>query len=368
MLAKTRTLVDAVTTAWTRTTSPAPAPRSPPTSTRCNNWYIRSIAGAVLGAGRRRSRRDGSSSPAPPREKADAFDTLYTVLVTLSKVVAPLLPMLAEEIHTGLTGERSVHLADWPDASVLPADPELVQAMDEVRAVCSTALGLREERKLRSRLPLPSLAVAGERAAALEPFAHLIANELNVKAVEVSADRTAYGTEVVRPNPRALGPRLGKQVQEVIKAAKAGDWSRADDGAVVVGGHPLQDGEYELVLQTAEGVAAAPVRYVDPEGRTVDTGLVVALDTEVTPELHAEGVTRDLVRAVQSARKDAGLDVTDRIALSLQLPAEQQAMVAANQQHLETSVLATSVAYVDDVQPSGCLLDGTEVTFAVAKA
>jgi isoleucyl-tRNA synthetase len=97
--------------------------------------------------------------------------------------------------------------------------------MDEVRAVCSTALGLREERKLRSRLPLPSLAVAGERAAALEPFAHLIAGELNVKAVEISADRTAYGTEVVRPNPRALGPRLGKDVQAVIKAAKAGDWS-----------------------------------------------------------------------------------------------------------------------------------------------
>ena len=71
--------------------------------------------------------------------------------------------MLAEEIHTGLTGERSVHLADWPDASTLPADPDLVQAMDEVRAVCSTALGLREDHKLRSRLPLPSLAVAGER-------------------------------------------------------------------------------------------------------------------------------------------------------------------------------------------------------------
>ena len=290
------------------------------------------------------------------------------MLVTLSKVVAPLLPMLAEEIHTGLTGERSVHLADWPDATVLPSDPELVRAMDEVRAVCSTALGLREERKLRSRLPLPSLAVAGERAAALEPFAHLIANELNVKAVEVSGDRTAYGTEVVRPNPRVLGPRLGKQVQEVIKAAKAGDWSRSDDGAVVVGGHPLEDGEYELVLQTADDVAASPVRYVDPEGRTIDTGLVVALDTNVTPELHAEGATRDLVRAVQSARKEAGFDVTDRIRLALQLPAEQQAMVAANQSHLETSVLATSVTYTDEAQPSSCLLDGTEVTFLVTKA
>jgi isoleucyl-tRNA synthetase len=363
LLAKTRTLVEAVTEAMDAYDLAGACNQITSYLDALNNWYIRSSRERFWAPGAVDADATGASA-----DKADAFDTLYTVLVTLSKVVAPLLPMLAEEIHTGLTGERSVHLADWPDAEALPADPELVQAMDEVRAVCSTALGLREERKLRSRLPLPSLAVAGGRAAALEPFAHLIAGELNVKAVEVSDDRTAYGTEVVRPNPRTLGPRLGKQVQEVIKAAKAGDWSRADDGAVVVGGHPLAEGEYELVLQTAEDVTAAAVRYVDPEGRTIDTGLVVALDTEVTPELHAEGATRDLVRAVQSARKEAGLDVTDRIALTLQLPAEQRAMVAANQAHLESSVLATSVTYTDAPQASSCLLDGTEVSFAVTKA
>ncbi|MCU1371561.1 MAG: hypothetical protein JWO77_2755, partial [Ilumatobacteraceae bacterium] len=367
LLAKTRTLVDAVTAAMDAYDIAGACNQITAYLDALNNWYIRSSRERFWAPGAA-GPADGTAPTGLADAKADAFDTLYTVLVTLSKVVAPLLPMLAEEIHTGLTGERSVHLADWPDASALPADPELVRAMDEVRAVCSTALGLREERKLRSRLPLPSLAIAGDRAAALEPFAHLIANELNVKAVEVSADRTAYGTEVVRPNPRVLGPRLGKQVQEVIRAAKAGDWTRSDDGAVVVGGHPLADGEYELVLQTADDVAASPVRYVDPEGRTVDTGLVVALDANVTPELHAEGATRDLVRAVQSARKEAGLDVTDRIALTLQLPPQQQAMVAANQAHLESSVLATTVTYTDDAQPSSCLLDGTEVTFGVTRA
>jgi isoleucyl-tRNA synthetase len=363
LLAKTRSLVDAVTDAMDAYDIAGACNQITAYLDALNNWYIRSSRERFWAPGGADAGADGAAA-----DKADAFDTLYTVLVTVSKVVAPLLPMLAEEIHTGLTGERSVHLTDWPDATDLPADPELVRAMDEVRAVCSTALALRTERKLRSRLPLPSLAVAGARADALDPFAHLIANELNVKAVEVSLDRTAYGTEVVRPNPRALGPRLGKAVQEVIKAAKAGDWSRAEDGSVVVGGHALEYGEYELVLQTADDVAAAPVRYVDPEGRTIDTGLVVALDTTVTPELHAEGVTRDLVRAVQSARKDAGLDVTDRIALALQLPAEQRAMVAANEQHLADSVLATSVAYPDEPQQSGCVLDGAEVTFSVAKA
>jgi isoleucyl-tRNA synthetase len=276
--------------------------------------------------------------------------------------------MLAEEIHTGLTGERSVHLVDWPDPETLPADPDLVLAMDEVRAVCSTALGLRKEHGLRQRLPLLRLSVAGARADALAPFTALIAQELNVKEVVLSADRTAFGTEVVRPNPRALGPRLGKDVQSVIKAAKAGDWSRADDGTVVVGGHALQDGEYELVLQTADDVAAAPVRYVDPEGTTIDTGLVAALDTTVTPELHAEGVTRDLVRIVQQARRDAGFDVTDRIVLTLALPEAQQAMVEANRRHLADSVLASDVRFEDAAHPVATTLDGVDVSLRAERA
>jgi isoleucyl-tRNA synthetase len=359
LLAKTRELVDEVTAAMDGYDLAGACNQITAYLDALNNWYIRSSRERFWAPG---------AADAAHQDKVDAFDTLYTVLVTLSKVVAPLLPMLAEEIHTGLTGERSVHLADWPDAEALPADPELVRATDEVRAVCSTALGLREERRLRSRLPLPSLAVAGERASALAPFAHLIAAELNVKAVDISADRTAYGTEVVRPNPRALGPRLGKGVQAVIKAAKDGDWQRGDDGSVVVGGHELHEGEYELVLQTAQDVAAAPVRYVDPEGRTIDTGLVVALDTTVTPELHAEGVTRDLIRAVQQARKDAGLEVTDRIHLTLAMPAHQRAMVEANHQMLADAVLAVDVAHGDAVEPSSVTIDGVEVGFALRKA
>ncbi|MCU1378652.1 MAG: isoleucine-tRNA ligase [Acidimicrobiales bacterium] len=363
LLAKTRTLVEAVTEAMDAYDLAGACNQITAYLDALNNWYIRSSRERFWAPGSVDASAEGTAA-----DKADAFDTLYTVLVTLAQVVAPLLPMLAEEIHTVLTDERSVHLTDWPDASTLPSDPELVLAMDEVRAVCSTALGLREEHKLRSRLPLQSLAIAGERAEALAPFVGLVANELNVKAVPVSTDRTAYGTEVVRPNPRALGPRLGKQVQDVIKAARAGDWSRADDGSVSVGGHVLQDGEYELVLQTGDDLAAAPVRYVDPEGRTIDTGLVVALDTTVTPELHAEGVARDLVRLVQQARRDAGLDVTDRIELTLGLPPEQRTMVEAHERHLADSVLATSVVYVDSTEPIAAKVDGVDASFALAKA
>jgi isoleucyl-tRNA synthetase len=362
LLAKTRTLVEAVTASMDAYDIPGACNQVTAYLDALNNWYIRSSRERFWAPG-----AVGGSDEAAA-DKADAFDTLHTVLVTLSQVVAPLLPMLAEEVHTGLTGERSVHLTDWPDATSLPADPELVKAMDEIRAVCSAALGLREDARLRSRLPLPSLAIAGARAEALAPFASLVASELNVKAVTTSAERSAYGTEVVRPNPRVLGPRLGKGVQAVIAAAKAGDWQRADDGSVVVGGEPLADGEYELAFQAAGDIAAAPVRYVDPEGHTVDTGLVVALDTNVTPELHAEGVARDLVRLVQQARRDAGFVVTDRVALTLQLPAEQQAMVQAHEHHLADSTLATSVVYVDEPQRILAPVDGSPATISVERA
>jgi isoleucyl-tRNA synthetase len=363
LLAKTRDLVDAVTVAMEDYDIAGACNQVVAYLEALNNWYIRRSRERFWAPGA----SDGGCE-ADAQVQADAFDTLYTALVTLSKVVAPLLPMLAEEIHTGLTGERSVHLVDWPDPETLPADPDLVLAMDEVRAVCSTALGLRKEHGLRQRLPLLRLSVAGARADALAPFTALIAQELNVKEVVLSADRTAFGTEVVRPNPRALGPRLGKDVQSVIKAAKAGDWSRADDGTVVVGGHALQDGEYELVLQTADDVAAAPVRYVDPEGTTIDTGLVAALDTTVTPELHAEGVTRDLVRIVQQARRDAGFDVTDRIVLTLALPEAQQAMVEANRRHLADSVLASDVRFEDAAHPVATTLDGVDVSLRAERA
>ncbi|MFW6205396.1 MAG: isoleucine--tRNA ligase, partial [Actinomycetota bacterium] len=155
----------------------------------------------------------------------DAFDTLHAVLETLGRVVAPLLPLTAEEIWRGLTGGRSVHLTDWPDASALPSDPDLVAAMDAVRDVCSAGLSLRKARGLRVRQPLPSLTVASPDADALRPFASLIADEVNVKRVELTDDVGAYCRQELTVVPRALGPRVGSAVQDVIKAVKAGEWS-----------------------------------------------------------------------------------------------------------------------------------------------
>jgi isoleucyl-tRNA synthetase len=268
---------------------------------------------------------------------ADAFDTLHTVLETLSRVMAPLAPLTTEEIWRGLTGGRSVHLTDWPDASEFPADHDLVAAMDAVREVCSAALSLRKTRGLRVRLPLPSLTVATLRAAELEPFADLVADEVNVKQVSFTDDVAAHCEQVLTVVPRALGPRVGGAVQQVIRAVKAGEWELVD-GAPVAAGVALDEGEYELRMVAADAEHSAAL----PRGEGV-----VVLDTEVTPALAAEGLARDVVRVVQQARREAGLNVSDRITVVVQAPDQVAAAVRAHEAFVSREVLAESVSFGD---------------------
>jgi isoleucyl-tRNA synthetase len=173
------------------------------------------------------------------------------------------------------------------------------------------------------RLPLATLTVVAGNVEALRPFEGILRDELNVKAielVELQEDSAArYGiTSKLTVNARAAGPRLGKQVQQVIQAARAGDWIEAD-GVVTVGGVPLHAGEYELVLETASGGDGSTALAL------LAGGGFVLLDTATTPELEAEGLARDIIRAVQDTRKAAGLDVSDRIHLHLSFENDQDA-------------------------------------------
>jgi isoleucyl-tRNA synthetase len=288
---------------------------------------------------------------------ADAFDTLYAVLETLARVLAPLAPLTAEELWRGLTGGRSVHLTDWPSTVDFPVDAELVASMDAVREVCSAALSLRKAKGLRVRLPLPRLTVAAPRAQALRPFADLVADEVNVKDVVLTDDLAGYCERVLTVVPRALGPRLGSAVQQVIRAVKAGEWS-LHDGRPVVAGITLEEGEYELRQIAADADHSAALA----EG-------VVVLDTEVTPELAAEGVARDVIRAVQQARRDAGLDVSDRITLVVQADQAVEAAVRTHESFVAAETLATSVGYGDAGvdAATGEVGEGDTVRVAVAR-
>ncbi|HET6529963.1 MAG TPA: isoleucine--tRNA ligase [Actinoplanes sp.] len=263
----------------------------------------------------------------------DAFDTLATVLEALCRVMAPLAPLTTEEIWRGLTGERSVHLTDFPSAGDYPADHALVAAMDAVREVASAVLSLRKARGLRVRLPLASLTVATAGAETLRPFADLLADEVNVKAVVFAEDMAAYCEQVLTVVPRVLGPRVGKQVQQVIKAVKAGDWALVD-GAPVAAGVALLEGEYELKLTARDVDNSAPL-----------AGGVVVLDTVVTPELAAEGLARDVIRVVQQARREAGLDVSDRISVRLSASEAVAAAVGVHRDFVMAETLAVSLSF-----------------------
>ncbi|MFN3217104.1 MAG: isoleucine--tRNA ligase [Acidimicrobiales bacterium] len=328
ILAKTRELVVDVTTAMDAYDLPGATAEIHAFIDALNNWYIR------------RS-RDRFWAPATETtggelaaDKRDAYDTLYTVLVTLCRVSAPFLPMIVEEIHTGLTGEDSVHLMQWPDPADFPDDPELVASMDRVRDVVSAALRLREDAALRVRLPLPSLTVAGADARNLAGFTDLIADEVNVKAVGLSDDLAAHADFVLRPDGKVLGPRLGGAVQEVFAGARSGDWTADPDGSVVVSGHRLEPGEFTLALQAPDGVSAAALPGNDA---------VVVLETETTPELEAEGLARDVVRAIQEQRKADDLVVTDRIEVTVTAPADVVAAVAIHERYVADQVLADRI-------------------------
>ncbi|WP_091234399.1 isoleucine--tRNA ligase [Microbacterium sp. 3J1] len=311
------------------------------------NWYIR------------RSRDRFWDPSADSGSRIDCFDTLYTVLETLTRVAAPLVPLISERVWQGLTGGRSVHLQDWPDADVFPAADDIRDAMDAVRDLSSVGNALRKKEKLRVRLPLARLTVVSPVAAELAQFEDILRDELNVKSVELVqlTESTAgdYGiSHRLSVNARAAGPRLGKNVQTVIKAAKSGDWSEVD-GVVTAGGIALEPSEYELALETAgrpEGEALA----------IVPAGGFVLLDTQTTPELEAEGLARDAIRVVQEARKNAGLDVSDRIVLALNATPEDAAALTAHSELISRETLAIAFAaqptdgldaVVDDIRSPG---------------
>ena len=245
--------------------------------------------------------------------------------------------------------------------------------MDLTRAVCSAALGLRKARQLRVRLPLASLTVAHPDAPALTAFAGLIKDEVNVKDLVLSDSPASLGTVQLSVNPRVLGPRLGKQVQEVIRAVKAGDRSVASGPdrvtgvtgvtGVTAGGVALEPGEYELRLTAADPDSTAALPGSD--------GLI-ALDTVVTPSLALEGVARDVVRVIQQARRDLGFDVSDRIALVVGAASPVADAVRAHADFISGETLATSLTVVDAAevaevapQPVG---DGGEVRVALTRS
>lgn len=306
-----------------------------------NNWYIRISR-----------QRFWDEDPA-------AFDVLYTVLEALMRAMAPLLPLISEEIWRGLTGGRSVHLMDYPNWDDAVYDGALVDSMNEVRDVVSCAHALRKGANLRVRLPLSRLQVVAADPEALRDYTALIASEVNVKSVEVLgvAESGLQSSQELTLNPKAFAPEVRKLTSALFQAQKSGQWRL--DGDVVVfdgvelGGEPVRLTGEQFGLVTKVAAESGTVADV------LDSGTFVVLDTEVTEELEAEGYARDVIRAVQDARKNAGLDVADRIDLTLGVPADHLEWVKTHEQLIAGETLAVSVM----VNPSS----GKELEINVTK-
>lgn len=248
-----------------------------------NNWYIR----------RGRARFWD--------EEQAAFDTLYTVLVKLCRVLAPFAPFVTEHIYRALTGAESVHLTDFPTADAF--DAKIVDDMRRVQSVVSTGKQLREQYKLRNRLPLAMLTVAGTD---LSAYADIIRDELNVKSVQFVNNIGDVADSFVYLITPKIGARLGGALKEIIPAVKRNEYEINGD-KLVVAGHELNADEFENRLTVKEGINGAALP---------DNTAVVVLDTNVTADLVAEGLANDALRFIQDTRKSAGLDVSDRIVLT----------------------------------------------------
>jgi isoleucyl-tRNA synthetase len=288
-----------------------------------SNWYVRRA--------RRRFWDPAREGQSP--EKAAAYHTLHECLTTVALLLAPFTPFVTDELWRGLAAghdgaPESVHLADYPELTPERVDPALDEAMRAARTIVSLGRTIRTDTRVRIRQPLSRAVVhyAGDHAA-LVPLLDLVASELNVQRVEFAESAEQLGRWQAKPNFKLLGPRLGQGVKEVAAAlgrddgTQAAALARGERVTVDVAGGPVELGpdDVELAQDTLEGWGVA-----------AEGGVTVALDLDITPELRREGLAREVIRTVQDARKAAGLEVSDRIALGLESEGD---LAAAVQEH-----------------------------------
>jgi isoleucyl-tRNA synthetase len=289
-----------------------------------SNWYVRLS----------RSRFWKSEDDA---DKKAAYETLWYCLVQVTRLVAPVMPFLAEDmwsnlvVQVGKDAPSSVHLAGYPEFDDQLTDDALLDEMEAVRAVVELGRAARAQANLKIRQPLRAVIIATDddtRRAQVAMHLDLIKRELSVKDVQLATSAEDFAQTEVVPNFKVLGPKYGKNVNALSALLREGKFERAN-GRLKAGEWVLEPDEFEMRTRAREGFAV-----VDGEG------FAVALDTEITPELALEGRTRDLIRQIQEMRKQAGLEMTDRIRIIY--TDEQAASFDAHRDWIMSETLATS--------------------------
>jgi len=306
------------------------------------NWYIRRSRGRFWRGQSGSGSAPGEGRGAADGDKHNAYRTLHHVLATLSKVLAPFLPFVSEEIYGNLTGDSgqdSVHLEDFPVPDARLMDPELERRMALARTAVGLCRGLRAKHDVRVRQPLPRMivvAAGAEDRAALESARELIGDEMNIKEVIISADEASFVTYSARPNLPKLGPKYGKQlgvIKAEVNALGGAELAR------VIAGEGLPSASIPGLVYDASTLivdrAARPGTAVETQ-----SGVTVALDLELTPELRREGLARELINRVQGLRKERDLELDARIELGVQCAGELAAALEAHWDLIASEVLA----------------------------
>ena len=290
-----------------------------------SNWYVR------------RSRRRFWKSE-NDKDKDQAYQTLYIVLVEFSKILAPFMPFISDEIYKNLTGEESVHLVDWPKSNKALIDGSLNEEIHAVRTIVNLGHSVRAKARIKVRQPLQKVGIAlpeGLEQKTVEAHKEVILEELNVKELEFIKEASDIVEQSITPNAKVLGPKYGKDVQTIITKIKEGDYEMKGD-VVLVGVHELSGDEIEIGFKGKEGF--------DVEG---GEGIVVALYTAISDDLRREGYARDIVRMIQEMRKEADYQVDDRIYVSVETKGDVEEAVTQFADYIRTETLA------DELQQSG---------------
>ncbi len=308
-----------------------------------NNWYIRQC----------RERFWGTSVLKETQIKA--FNTLYTVLIDLSKIMAPLMPFITDFVYKNLTGKDSVHLDNYATATGIK-DENLISAMDTVISVCSSVKTLREEAAIRNRQPLSTLTIASPKTETLKPYTDIIKTECNVKNIEFTTDIDKYAKKILYIYTPIVGKRLGRALAEIQKASKANQYEIVN-GICKIAGYELQPNEFEIKVEVLG----------DFKGKsTSDNSAVVLLDTTITPELKTEGIIRDFIRAIQEERKNQDLNISDRITIKYNSSDISICDgIEKSNNEIATTTLATQIIKTDDTY--SVKLEDTDLSFMVEK-
>ncbi|MDX1917455.1 MAG: isoleucine--tRNA ligase [Rickettsiaceae bacterium] len=267
-----------------------------------NNWYIR------------RSRPRFWQSDIN-QDKTQAYNTLFTCLDHIARSSSPLLPIIMEEIYIGIYGqnydvESSVHLQDFPDYSLMSLDEELVRNMDIVREICTAALFVRNENNLRVRQPLALVKVIMNHSTPIKQFQEIIKDELNVKKIEFLENLNEYADFKLNINFQLLGKKLPAKMKEIITCAKQGLWRKEND-KIIIAQEELDPEECTINL-----VPRSQLENMYARSLNSNQGIVI-LDGNISASLMQEGYARDVIRLIQSLRKEANFNISDRIKVSI---------------------------------------------------